>query len=218
MTATAVAPPVAPRVPAVRRVLLALAVAAFPVLQVTGMFLHAPLGETGAEQLAIVAQDPGRWFVQHVISASAGALLILAAPALAGLVRARGSALATTGAVLAVVGGAALTIAFGAEAHLLSQAADPSLDPAAMAALADLEPTSPVMLLIMAGLPLVGIGQLLLVAGLLRSRTVPWWAPTLVLVGLVGSFASAPGSLLGPVLLLPAVAGYLALAVLVARG
>ncbi|MDQ3151163.1 MAG: hypothetical protein M3R63_05365 [Actinomycetota bacterium] len=56
----------------------------------------------------------------------------------------------------------------------------------------------------MAGLSLVGIGQLLLVAGLLRSRTVPWGAPTLVLVA---SFAGAPGSLLGPVLLLPAVAG-----------
>ncbi|MGH3929726.1 MAG: hypothetical protein ACRDTF_07090, partial [Pseudonocardiaceae bacterium] len=81
-----------------------------------------------------------------------------------------------------------------------------------------LEPASPGAMLIMIGLPLVGLGQILLAAGLLRSRAVPWWAPTLVLVGLVASFAGGPpGSLLGPILMLPAVVGYFALAMSMIR-
>ncbi len=126
--------------------------------------------------------------------------------------------LATAGAVLAVLGGSTLAIAFGAEAHLLSVAADPSLDHEAMTALAELEPASPAAMFIMIGLPLIGLGQILLAVGLLRSRAVPWWAPTLVLVGLVASFAGGPpGSLLGPILMLPAVTGYLALAMSMTR-
>lgn len=217
MTATLAPPAVAARTAAARRVLLAVAVVAAPALQVAGMLLHPPLAEDPAGQLAIVAAEPGRWFVAHVVAASAAALFGVAAPALAGLARARGAALATAGAVLTVLGGATLAIAFGAEAHLLSVAADPSLDAAAMAALAALEHHSPAMTMILLGVPLVGVGQLLLAGALLRARTVPRWAPALVLAGLVVSLAGAPGSLLGPIALLPAVVGYAALAVTVAR-
>ncbi len=50
-----------------------------------------------------------------------------------------------------------------------------------MAALANLEPASPAVTMLMIGFPLVGLGQLLLAAGLLLSRAVPWWAPALAL-------------------------------------
>jgi hypothetical protein len=217
VTATSAPPAVAGRTAVVRRVLLGVAVVAAPALQVAGMLLHPPLAAEHADQLAIVAEDPGRWFVAHVVAASAAALFLVAAPALAGLARARGAAPATAGAVLTVLGGATLAIAFGAEAHLLSVAADPSLDAAAMTALAALEGHSPAMTMILLGVPLTGIGQILLAAGLLRARVVPRWAPALVLVGLLASIAGTPGSLIGPVLLLPAVVGYAALAVAVAR-
>jgi hypothetical protein len=51
-----------------------------------------------------------------------------------------------------------------------------------MTALAELESAGPGLLMIMIGLPLLVLGQLLLAAGLLRSRAVPfrggsprWW-------------------------------------------
>lgn len=201
-----------------RRVLLAAVVVAAPVLQVTGMLLHPPPASTPAGQLAVVAADPGLWFVVHVVAGAAGALFVLAGPVLAGLARSRGAVLATVGAVLTAVGGATLAIGFGAEAHLLSVAAGPGLDPAAMDALAAAEHHSPAMAMITIGVPLVGLGQIVLMAGLLWSRQVPRWQPAIVLVGLVASVAGAPGSLIGPIVLVPAVVGFVALAVGIARG
>ena len=201
-----------------RRALLAAAVVAAPVLQVTGMVLHPPLAPTPAGQLDVVAADPGLWFAAHVVAAAAGALFVLAGPVLAGLAQARGAVLATAGAVLTALGGATLAISFGAEAHLLLVAADPSLDPAAMDALAAAELHSPGVAMIMIGVPLTGLGQIVLMAGLLRSRQVPRWQPALVLAGLVASLAGAPGSLIGPIALVPAIVGYAVLAVGIARG
>jgi hypothetical protein len=200
-----------------RRVLLALAVAAAPLLQLAGMLPHPALPEDPAQALAVVAEDAGEWFWIHVVAASSAALSIVAMLTLAGLVRRRGAGLATTGAVLAVLGGAALAIAFGAEAQLWSLAADPSLDRAAMVELVALEHDSPGLALLMAGFPLAGIGSLLVMAGLLRSGTVPRWQPGLVVVGLLASLPAAPGSDLGPLLFAPAVVGQLALALSVLR-
>jgi hypothetical protein len=152
-----------------RRALLALAVAAAPLVQLAGMLPHPALGDTAAETLALVAQDPSEWFRIHVLSAGAAVLFVVAALALASLVRGRGAALATTGATMVVLGGGAMAIAFGAEAHLLSLAADPSLDRSAMVALAELEQDSPAIALLMAGFPLFGLGTLALMAGLIRS-------------------------------------------------
>jgi hypothetical protein len=111
-----------------------------------------------------------------------------------------------------VLGSGALTFAFAAEAHLWSLAADPSLDRSAMVALVHLESASTAVSLLKAGFPLVGIGTILLMAGLLRSAAVPRWQPALVLVGTVASLAAAPGSPIAPLLITPAVVGYLALA------
>lgn len=200
-----------------RRVLLALAVAAAPLVQLAGMVPHPELGDTAAETVAVVAQDPAQWFRIHVLSAGASVLFVVAALALASLVRGRGAALATTGATLMALGGGCLAIAFGAEAHLLSLAADPSLDRAAMVALAELESDSPAVGLLMTGFPLLGLGTLALMGGLIRSGVVPRWQPVLVVVGTFTSIAAAPGSELGPLLFAPSVAGYLALAASVAR-
>ena len=200
-----------------RRLLLAAVVVAAPALQVTGMLLHPPLGATPAEQLDIIAPSPTTWFATHVVAAAAGALYILAGPVLAGLARARGAAVATAGAVLTVLGGAVLAVGFGAEAHLLSLAVDPSLDRAAMVELAALEASAPAMTMIAIGVPLLGLGQLLLAGGLLASRAVPRWQPALVLAGYIASIAAAPGSILGPILLVPAVVGYAAIALTLAR-
>jgi hypothetical protein len=119
---------------------------------------------------------------------------------------------ATVGAVLLALGSGALTVAFSAEAHLWSLAAHPSLDQDALGALVALEEDSPAIALLRAGFPLVGLGTVLLMTGLLRSAQVPWWQPALVLLGTLASLGAAPGSDLGPLLLSPAAVGYVLLA------
>lgn len=200
-----------------RRVLLAVAVAAAPLVQLAGIVPHPELPDDAAATVAVVAADPDGWFRMHLLSAVAAVLFVVTALALASVVRARGAWLATCGAALMVLGGGALAIGFGAEAHLLSVAADPSLDRNAVVALARLEEDSAAVSLLMAGFPLFGLGTMLLMAGLIRSRAVPRWQPVLVLVGTFTSFAAAPGSAIGPLLFAPSVLGYLALAASVAR-
>lgn len=201
-----------------RRVLLALVVAATPLVQLAGMIPHPDLGGSSAETLAIVAQDPDEWFWIHLVAAVAATLSIVSALTLASLVRGRGAALAITGAAMSVVGGFLLTFAFAAEAQLMSLAAHPSLDPVAMAPLLDLQEEGVAMTMLEAGLPFAGIGGLLLMCGLLRGRVVPRWQPALILFGTFTSIAATPGLAIGPLLFLPSVIGTLCLAVTVARG
>lgn len=201
-----------------RRLLLALAVGAAPLLQMAGMVPHPELGQTAAQTLALVAADPDEWFRIHALAAAAAALSIVASLALASLVRGRGAAFATTGAALSVLGSSGLVFAFAAEAHLWSLAGDPSLDPAAVVPLLALEQGSPAADLLLVSFPFVGLGSLLLMSGLLRSRSVPRWQPALVVVGSLTSIAATPGLAIGPLLFLPGLLGSLALAVSVAQG
>ena len=200
-----------------RRTLLAAAVAAAPLLQLAGMIPHPVMPDSPAAALEVVASDPDGWFRMHALAASSAALTVVACLALAGLVRGRGARLATVGATLQVVASALLVFAFAAEAHLWSLAADPSLDRAAVVPLVALEDGSPAMVGLGLGFPLLGVGTVLLMSGLLRSRAVPRWQPVLVLVGTFTSIAAAPGSSLGPLLFVPSVLGMLALARSVAR-
>jgi hypothetical protein len=195
-----------------RRALLALPVALAPLLQITGMVPHPVLPHSAAGALAVVAQDPAQWWRMHLLAACAAFLFALAAAPLASLVRGGGAEAATAGAALLALGGAALTVAFSAEAHLWSLAADASLEQDALVGLVALEASSPAMALLGAGFPLIGLGTVLLMTGLLRSGQVPRWQPALVLLGTVASLGAAPGSDLGPLLLSPAALGYVFLA------
>ncbi len=200
-----------------RRVLLALAVALAPLVQVAGMVPHPELPDTAAATLALVAEDRAEWIRIHLLAATSALLSIVASLALAALVRGRGAALATLGATLGALGGGALALAFASEAYLHALAADPSLDRAAMAQLLDRFDDSSALTLLLAGFPLAGLGTVLLMSGLLRSRAVPLWQPALVLVGMVVSFGATPGLSWGPLLFAPAALGQLALASSVLR-
>ena len=195
----------------VRGVLLALVVALPTALQMPGFALHPVLPDTTAGVVDVVADDPVLWSLIHLSSAVAAALFVLSAPVLASLVRRRGAGLATVGAAMVVVGGIALSTAFAGEvAH--ASLADPSVDRAAAVTVLELEEGGLAPVLLAAGFPLTGIGTILLMAGLLRSRVVPRWQPALVLVGTLGSLAAAPGAELAPYLLSPALVGYAGLA------
>ena len=57
-----------------RRALMALVVAATPLLQLAGMIPHPEVGGSSAETLAIIAQDPDEWFWIHLVSAVSATL------------------------------------------------------------------------------------------------------------------------------------------------
>jgi hypothetical protein len=170
------------------------------------------------ELLDVVAADPGTWFLVHLVAAVAAMTYLLGLPALAALPRSKGAVLATAGAVVAAAGSMCLGAAFTAEAHLLPIVAQAGLDREVALALVEADSASTLAGLIEIGLPLAGVGQLLLAVGLLRSRAVAWWKPALVLAGLLSSLAVPPGQVVGAWLMVMAVAGYAALAVDVVRG
>jgi hypothetical protein len=151
-------------------------------------------------------------------AALAAMTYLIGLPALAGLPRRRGAALATVGVVLACLGSLCLAVAFTAEAHLSPLLVEAGVDRQVALDVLAAEEGSTAMSLLGVGLPLAGIGQLLLAVGLIRSRVVAWWKPALVVAGLLTSLAFPPGALLGAVLLGLALVGYAALAVDVARG
>ena len=198
-----------------RRTLLAAAVVAAPAIQVTTSALHPHLDR---ELLDVVAADPVSWAWMHLAAALAAMLYLLGLPALAALPRRRGAALATVGVVLACLGSLCLAVAFTAEAHLTPLLVESGLARSDALAVLAVEEGSTAMTLLGMGLPLAGIGQLLLAVGLLRSRVVAWWKPALVVVGLLASLAFPPGEVLGAALLGLAAVGYAALAVDVVRG
>jgi hypothetical protein len=141
-----------------RRALLALPVALAPLLQIAGMLPHPVLpdsrrrdaGPHRGRPRAVVAHPPAGRRRRVPVRARRRAL--------AGWCGDRGAAMAAAGAVLLTVGCGALAVAFSAEAHLWSLAADPSLDRSALVPLVALEADSPAMSLLRAGFPLVGLG------------------------------------------------------------
>ena len=198
-----------------RRLLLAVPLALAPALQTTSAAVHPHLH---GEILDVVAADPTAWQRMHLLAALAAMGYLIALPALAGLPRRRGSVLVTVGAVMAVLGSLCLAAGFVAEAHMLPLLAQSGLDREAALALSEAEEASLPFRLIGAGLPLAGIGQLLLAVGLIRSRAVAWWKPALVVTGLLTSLPVPVGNPLAAALMGLAVVGYAALTVDVVRG
>lgn len=198
-----------------RRALVALPLALAPAMQTASAAVHPHLH---GEILDVVAADPAAWQRMHLIAALAAMGYLVGLPALAALPRRRGSLLVTVGAVVAVLGSLCLAIGFVAEAHMLPLLAQSGLEREAALALTDAEEASLPFQLIGAGLPLAGIGQLLLAVGLIRSRVVAWWKPALVVAGLLTSLPVPVGNPLAAVLMGMAVVGYAALTVDVVRG
>lgn len=198
-----------------RRALVALPLVLAPGLQIASASTHPHLH---GEILDVVATDPQTWHVIHLFAAVAAMGYLVGLPALAALPRRKGALLAALGTVVAVAGSLCLAIGFVAEAHMLPLLAQSDLDREAALALTRAEDASIPFRLIGLGLPLAGIGQLLLAIGLLRSGVVAWWKPALVVVGLLTSLAVPPGQVLAAVLMGLFAVGYAALAVDVVRG
>jgi hypothetical protein len=161
-----------------------------------------PIGG-GGDQPKYVDLASQRTYV-FVFFALAGIQLVLGvcAAALLGLVLAprRGATLATVGAGLLFCGAAAYGVGIGGWASGYWFATDTRALPAATAAalVDDMNHDTIHMLLIpLAGAVVVGIGSLVLLAGIWRAGTVPTWLLAVSVASTVATFLLPPAALAG---------------------
>lgn len=166
-----------------------------PSFIVVAELLHGRFQADAAEQLAVVADNTGRWYAAHVLVLVALVLTLPAFVGLAHLVRASRPLLGSL-SLLAFAPGLVVLASVAGMELVLWQMAQPGRDRAEMVSLLDsltesagIAPLFAVLLLFPAAWLLVGIG-------LYVSRSEPRWAAVLVAlsqpVGFVSELAGGP--------------------------
>ncbi len=142
------------------------------------------VGQPGTSLYAIVAADGGRIWVTGLVFMVSAILTVPAALGLAHMLRARGAVFGNLGAACLVTG------AFGHMGYAVWQLmVSRASGPGAAAVTAYLDRTSALTPVLVPLMILVDVGLLLLAAGLLRARSVPGWAPWLVIAAIVADLA-----------------------------
>ena len=131
----------------------------------------------------MVAANPDRWYLAHLLSLIGFALLVPAILGLTQLVGQRRAALADLGGTLALLGVLAATGLLSIDGFGVWQMAQPAADRAEMAALLDRILTSPRVLLPLYLVSLASaVGLLVLTLGMYRVQVVPAWTAGLVAI------------------------------------
>jgi hypothetical protein len=156
---------------------------AAPLVLLAGEFLHPQFQRDPAQQLAMVAANPDRWYLAHLLSLIGFALLVPAILGLTQLVGQRRVALADLGGALALLGVLAITGLLSIDGFRVWQMAQLAADRAEMAALLDRIFTSPGVVPLFVVALAFPVGLLVLARGLYRATVVPAWAAGLVAVG-----------------------------------
>jgi hypothetical protein len=168
----------APPTRRVRRLAAGLALLGFPAALLVEALVDPSSGGTGPTYLAAATDHPGRLTAAAVALVVSAALTPPAAAAILRLARDRGAALATAGAVFAVLGALAHTAIATVALLVLGL---PGGDPAQMVAFVDRMNDRPEVGAVV--LPLVlsfGLGVALLAWAAWRAGLVGWWGPALV--------------------------------------
>jgi hypothetical protein len=156
---------------------------AAPLVLLAGELLHPPFQLDPAQQLALVAANPDRWYLAHLLSLVGFALLVPGLLGLTRLVGQRRAALADLGGALALLGMLAITGLLSIDGFGVWQMAQPAADRAEMAALLDRIFTSPGVVPLLVVPLAFPVGLLVLTLGLYHSKVVPAWTAGLVAIG-----------------------------------
>lgn len=153
-----------------------------PLVLASAQFVHPGEGEGGMVQS--MANNAGRLEAASLLTILSSVIFVPAFVGLLRLVRNRGSFLGHLGASLAIIGVIGHAVWAGFEIVLLWMVGS-GIDRGQLAAVVDGGPPegvaiTVVLLMFMAGFFL---GMVFLAAGLLGSRTVPWWVALLIGVG-----------------------------------
>jgi hypothetical protein len=164
---------------------LALAMVAVPVLWLAAEAVSPPLNSDSAEQLAVVAQHPDRWFGYTVLLTLGTILFVPAVLGVMHLTRATMPRLTLVGGAL--LGYGAIIAVGDAMSQLTTwQMVTGHADRAQMAALLDRTSNAAGAALFFApgGLAFLA-GSVLLTLALVRTRVVPLWASIAFLIGII---------------------------------
>ena len=179
---------------------------AAPLVLLAGELLHPPFHLDPARQLAVVAANPDRWYLAHLLSLIGFALLVPASLGLTQLVGQRQAALADLGGTLALLGMLAATGLLSIDGFGVWQMAQPAADRAEMAALLDRILTSPGVLALYLVSLASAVGLLVLTLRLYRSQLLPAWTAGLVATGVAvwftGEAAASKATMVAGVALL----------------
>ncbi len=187
-----------------RRTLVAIGMVGSPICLSVGNLLLPSTSGTPAQAAAAV--HTAAYLPASVIDAAGFALLGAVGVGIAMLVQRRGSALATLGAVLAVIGGVVMGGAVLTSAFV--QAALPAADAAQV--IAALQTDGGLGSLFLFSI-VAGLGGLLAAVAVLIGRPVPVWIGVMLIASIL--IANFGGGVLGAVLAIP----FLAVDVLLAR-
>ena len=160
-----------------------------PVVLLVGALLHPQGKEVAAAHLAVVAENPGRYYWAHAILLVGLALFLSAVLALMHLLKERETRFGHLGGGLAMIGLFGATAVVAVDGIAVSQMGQPGADIQEMVLLLDRIKESPGLrgVAIVAGVGLM-VGMVLLAYGLWRTRAVQPWMAGAVAAGAITFF------------------------------
>ena len=161
-----------------RRVVAGSCLIIAPVVLLVGALVHPQGKEAAAAHLAVVAENPGRYYWAHAILLAGLALFLPVVLGLMHLLRNRGTTFGHVGGGMAMIGLFGATAVVAVDGIAVSQMGQPQASIEEMAALLDRIKESPGSrgIAVVAGVGLM-LGIVLLAYGLWRTRAVqPWMA------------------------------------------
>jgi hypothetical protein len=170
-----------------RRLVAGFCLIAAPIVLLVGAGLHPLIERDGAAHLAVVRENPDRYFVAHAILLLGLVLFLPAVLGLMHLLRQRATAFGHVGGGLAMIGLFGATAIVAVDGIAVSQMGRPGVSPAEMATLLDgiKESVGLRIVAVVAGISLLS-SILLLAYGSWRARVLqPWAAGALAVAAIV---------------------------------
>jgi hypothetical protein len=170
---------------------MGVALIAAPLAIMIGELVSPDISEQGEPSLRAVSDQRWRFLVWIWVGIGAAVLLVPAVLALMRILRGRGAIFGLLGGSLAIVGAIGLA-AHNASFLNIEGLADYGDRAAAIGVYEGVETPSLLVLIFFVFLIPFYLGLLLLAAGLLRARTVPWWMPLAIIAAVVLGAAPIP--------------------------
>jgi hypothetical protein len=159
-----------------RRLVAGFCLIAAPVVLLVGALVHPTSKDDAAAHLAVVSDNPDRYFAAHTILLAGLALFLAAVLGLTHLLRERMTAFGHVGGGLAMIGLLGATALVAIDGIVASQMGQPEARAEEMAALLDrIRESAGLRAVAMVGAVGFLLGMLLLAYGLWRARAVQSW-------------------------------------------
>jgi hypothetical protein len=172
-----------------RRLVAGICLIAAPVVLLVGAIVHPQIEDAGAGHLAVVAENPERYYAAHAILLAGLALFLPAVLGLMHLLRERATAFGHVGGGLTMIGLFGATAVVAVDGIAVSQMGQPEANVEEMAALIDrIKESAGLRAVAVVGALAFLLGVLMLAYGLWRARGVQSWTAGAIAAGAIVVF------------------------------